>query len=270
MTKLSSTSALVLLWTGQEPYKSKLAKDYFNALDLTPGLTLFKTCNEICPYYNEVILNRKFGVFKLISECLNNNKNINQVIIAGSGLDPLGIEITEFYPRLKVFELDTENMDVKSGIFTKLSDTSGEKIPFITVDLLNSSEVYERLKLHDWNPYEHTLLILEGISYYLPIESLQNLFKVIEPDRTVFEYLKQKEEIYAEQNDIAEKVFGIISEECGGPNIIRYSSSNIKDQFGSPVLTRYNMKELEMLRNGSNKYFPDEKSGWIEVCLLGM
>lgn len=61
MLKLSSTSALVLLWAQQECYQSKKAKYYLSQLDLEDGKILYERCKEICLYYNEVIKNRKFN-----------------------------------------------------------------------------------------------------------------------------------------------------------------------------------------------------------------
>lgn len=93
MQKLSSTSALVLLWAQQECYKSKKAKDYLSQIDLEEGKTLYEQCKYACPYYDEVIKNRKFGVFNLIKKSFSNKINIPQLVIAGAGLDALGIEI---------------------------------------------------------------------------------------------------------------------------------------------------------------------------------
>lgn len=269
MPDLSSTSALVLLWAGQESYKSRLAKDYFNLLDLEPGKVLYEQCNEICPYYDEVIKNRKLSVTDLINKCLTGNNNIVQMVIAGAGLDPLGIEVTELYPMIKVFELDVENMDIKSILYSKLKGNSKTAISVIKTNLQNASEVYESLIEHGWDSSEGTLLILEGISYYLPTASLQNLIKVINPMRTVFEFLKLNYEINKEHGRIAHSVFELISDACGGLEIIRYSNSKIENLFGLPVITRHSMNNLERLRTGSNKYFPSDESGWIEICLLG-
>jgi hypothetical protein len=266
---LSSTSALVLLWAGQESYKSRLAKDYFNLLDLEPGKVLYEQCNEICPYYDEVIKNRKLGVTDLINKCLTGNNNIGQIIIAGAGLDPLGIEITNYFPQIKVFELDMENMEIKSVLYLKIMRSSKTAISFINVNIQSAPDVYKALSEHGWDTSEGTLLIGEGISYYLPTASLQNLIKIIKPKRTVLEFLKPNNEINEEREKIAHKVFSLISDAYGGLEIIRYSNSTIESLLGLPVITSYSMYKLEKLRTGSNKYFPSNESGWIEICLLG-
>jgi len=69
MMNLSSTSALVLLWAQQECYQSKKARHYLSRLDLEEGKALYGQCQEVWPYYDEVIKNWKFGVFSLIEKC---------------------------------------------------------------------------------------------------------------------------------------------------------------------------------------------------------
>ena len=269
MLELSSTSALVLLWAQQECYQSEKAKDYLNSLDLKAGNALYEQCEKICPFYDEVIKNRKFGVFDLIRKCFTEEVDIQQIIIAGAGLDALGIEVMNYYPQIKVFELDIKDMDVKASLFSKFRVTSKSSISFIDVNLLNTLEVHSKLSNYGWNPVEPTLLILEGLSYYLPVKSIQKLIEVINPNRTVFEFLKRNKEIIAERARIAEEVFGLISTQCDCSYIVRYNYAEVENLFELPILAKYSMKQLEKRRTGTNRFFPTEKSGWIEVCLLG-
>lgn len=268
MYKLSSTSALVLLWAKNECYKSKNAKAYLDLLDLESGNKLYEECNKIWQFYNEVIKNRKFGVIELIKKALSESKDIKQIIIAGAGLDALGIEIIEYFPNLKVFELDLENMETKSHLFSKINSHS-KSISFITVNLSNNKEVERELLKNEWNPKKQTLLIMEGISYYLTSETIKELIETIKPKRIVFEFLKQKEDITSERSIIADEVFGLISNQCDCPKIIRYDYPQIERSFHRPILIKQSMKHLEKERVGINKHFPTKNSGWIDVCLLG-
>lgn len=233
MLKLSSTSALVLLWARQECYQSKRARDY------------------------------------LIKKYFTKKTGSQQLVIAGAGFDALGIEVMELYPHVKVFELDKENMNIKSRLATKLGNESKRNITFIEVNLLNISDVYRSLSAHGWDPIRPTLLIFEGISYYLPTESIQKLVQVINPNWTIFEFLKQDEEIATDRINIPKKVFGLISSLCELLHIGQYNYSQLEKLFNNiSILTKYSMKRLEEIRTGSNRFFPTEDSGWIEVCLL--
>ncbi len=268
MSKLSATSALVLLWASKECYTSKKAKDYLKILDLESGKDLYDRCKTIWPHYDEVIKNRKFGVFTLIKKYCTKNINCSQLIIAGAGLDALGIEITEHYPHVKVFELDKTNMAFKSNLLKKLGTKSNANITFIEANILDPSSLCGKLTTHGWNPQKPTLLILEGISYYLSPKSTKKLILTLKPNWTIFEFLKQDNEIITDRAKIAKEVFGIISNLCGLSNIWRYNYSKVEKLFDMPTKARYNMEQLEKMRTGSNRFFTTEHSGWIEVCLL--
>ncbi|HUU40638.1 MAG TPA: class I SAM-dependent methyltransferase [Desulfatiglandales bacterium] len=268
MRKLSSTSALVLLWAQQECYQSKKARDYLSRLDLEDGKIFYERCMEIWPHYDEVIKNRKFGVLTLIKKCCAEKINGQQLIIAGAGFDALGIEVTEHYPHVKVFEIDNENIDIKSCLVAKLGNES-KGIAFIKVNLFDSSDVHRSLSAHGWDPAMPTLLILEGISYYLPTELIQKLVQVINPEWTIFEFLKQYKEIATDRVNIPKKVFGLISSLCELSHISQYNYSQLEELADNiSISAKYSMKRLEKMRTGSNRFFPTEDSGWIEVCLL--
>jgi len=267
--KLSSTSALVLLWAGQDCYRSEWARNFLGRLNLEEGRPLYEKCAAICPYYDQVIKNRKFGVFHLIEQAFSDRNGHYQVIIAGAGLDALGIEVTERYPNVKVFELDRENMGWKFNLYGETGDISKPKIFFIETDLLTPSSVYKSLVVHGWDSMKETLMIFEGISYYLPAEILRKLVRVVRPDWAIVEFLKQNDKIDADKAVIPKKIFDVISNECGLSHIKRYSGSELEKYCADmSVSDTCSMKFLEMARTGANRYFPAEDSGWIEVCLL--
>jgi hypothetical protein len=113
------------------------------------------------------------------------------------------------------------------------------------------------------------LLIFEGISYYLPTESIQKLVQVINPTWTIFEFLKQNEEIATDRVNIPKQIFGLISSLCELSYIGQYNYSQLEKLFNNmSIRDKYSMKRLEEMRTGSNRFFPTEDSGWIEVCLL--
>ena len=269
MHNLSSTSALVLLWAQQDCYQSKCAKEYLSLLNLEIGMALYNECKKIWPHYNEVIKNRKFGVFNLIKKCANSENKCQQVIIAGAGFDALGIEIVEHFPQIRVFELDRENMKIKSRLITNINIETKKNISFIETDLSDVSSVCKNLHEYDWNPKKSTLLIFEGISYYLSSVTIKSFVQAINPNWTIFEFLKLDKEIDISRIYIPKKVFGEIEKLCTLPNIEKYDYPKIENLFDdSDITVKYSMKELEKMRTGENKFFSTENSGWINVCLL--
>ena len=269
MIKLSSTSALVLLWLQQECFSTKTALEYLNQLDMEEGEILYEQCHAICPYYSEVIKNRKFGVLNSVKKYFDENPRHRQLVIAAAGLDALGIEITELYPVVKVFELDSENMNIKSDLLSAIGGGQKRNIKFIQTNLLDYSGVRENLITNGWDPAEPTLLIFEGISYYLTVESTQKLFEIINPQRIVLEFLKHDDDIAFDRVAIPKKVFRKIAELCTLPDILQYKSNELDKHFRPyTIIDKYGMTRLEKMRTGANKYFPSESSGWIDICVL--
>ncbi len=268
--KLSATSALVLLWARQSCYKSNKARDYLNLLNLEEGKLLYDSCMEICPYYDEVIKNRKYGIFKLIEGYFNDHADNAQLVIAGAGFDALGLEVIEHFPQVKIFELDREKMHVKSKLVSQLNCNLENKINHIEADLLEPDLVKDKLIDHGWNPEQPTLLVFEGISYYLPVEGIKKLCENIKPNRLIFEYLKEDELVSPEKLSIPSDIFGLIAKECELPKIGKFSYDLLEKVFtGLFIDVQLSMRTLEQQRTGINKFFPTESSGWIEICQLG-
>ncbi len=204
-----------------------------------------------------------------IRKCVEDSREDLQIVIAGAGFDPLGIELVELYPRIRVFELDTENMTAKSAMVSTTNDEICRRISFIEADLLNSPKVHEELSFHGWDQLVPTLLVLEGISYYLPTNSIQKLVHTLHPDSVIFEFLKKDRDIAIDRLPIPQRVFGLISELCGLSLINKFDRMQVENLFSDmPVEDRYGMNQLEKMRTGTNTFFSTEDSGWIEVCLL--
>ncbi len=268
MLRLSSTSSLVLLWAQQECYQTRKAVEFLSQLNLEEGNVLYERCNEIFQY-SEVIKNRKLGIKHFIKKCMVDYGRDQQILIAGAGLDALGIELIELYPHVTVFELDRDNMDIKSTMVAQLDNELDRRISFIAVDLLNTRDVNRALSDHGWDHLKPTLLVLEGISYYLSTKSIQELVRVISPDSVIFESLKQDKDISIQRLNIPQKVFGLISNSCGLSHINKFSRFQVEHLFHNmSIETGYGMEQLERMRTGTNTLFPTEDSGWIEVYLL--
>ncbi len=268
LEKLTATSALVLLWAGEEGCRSERGRRYLSRLDLSGGRELFQRCNAIWPHYGEVIRNRKFGVRHLIESCFAGETGCAQLVIAGAGLDPLGIEAAERYPRAKVFELDQKQMGRKTRVLDDPGMAGKGSIAFIEIDLISIPGLESKLTAAGWVKSRPTALVLEGISYYLPEESLRKLARAVNPRWIIFEFLKEEGEIAPGRAEIPRRVFDLIAKECELPLIRRYNYPRAEELFGMPAVDRYGMKRLEKLRTGENRFFSTEESGWIEVCLL--
>lgn len=264
--KLSSTSALVLLWAGREHLRGASARAYLDRLDLEEGRALLAACDAACPYYAEVIRNRKHGVREFVKGCIAEaGVSATQVVIAGAGLDPLGIDLVETHPGLRVFEVDRENMSRKADA---VSATGGVPPVFVEADLGDVAAVSGSLRFAGWNPLQSTVLVLEGITYYLEPATLRALADALRPRAVVAEYLKPADRIDALRASIPDAVFGRIAGDCALPAIHRHDADGLAVLLGMRLRDRRGMMELERARTNANRWFPADASGWIEVALL--
>jgi hypothetical protein len=269
---LYATSALVMLWTRPDCYPSFEAQRYMMRLETDQGLKLYEQCQRICPFYTEVIANRKFGVWSLVKDSVHND--FKQIVILGAGLAPLSIQICENYRDIQVFDVDIESMNEKHLMIRSLQNQALDNVHCVSVDMTKTDLLCRELQAHGWNPFSPTAVVLEGISYYLTPGNLRGLVDLFSSkqkgSRLIFEYLLPDECIAIANRDIPRQVFGIIETACAIPAITKLTSSQISEQYGCSLLQRYSIHELERKRTGSNVHFPREDDGWIEVAYFSI
>jgi len=267
MHKISETSAAVLLWVSEDIYQSTTAKNYLAKLDLSEGVELNKACTAIWPHYSEVILNRKWGILQLCHALLAQdrpqdklqNGQIKQIIIAGAGLDAMGIELAARFDACRVFEIDWQNMDIKH----KLAENSN--CIFVNADLQDAKNCKQALENVNWSPALPSLLLLEGITYYIADTALANLCKTLSPHTVIAEYMKPAHAMTEQAYQISHNVFAIIQNYCELGEIRTYAADEITALIGLKMADLWSMQKLEAARTGQNRHFPNSKAGWIEI-----
>ncbi len=275
MIHISGTSALVLLWGGKDAYKSKLAQKYLEQLDLSSGYELYNECSKIWEPYHEILRNRKFGVFNFIESILREDSNA-QVIILAAGIAPLSLDIIERFPDAKIFDIDIVNMPMKKKLFEEVSDGSFEnKIEFIESDITNKDILTESLIQHGWDKSKKSIVIAEGISYYVTEDELWKAFSLFQSiDKSNFIILESRvpqEKVCVERRDIQERVWEYLTNALTLKFVTRYYDEKVKEyaeKINAEVIEKHTMKDIEMLRFGRNEIFLTDDSGWIEVRKL--
>ncbi len=275
MIHISGTSALVLLWGGKEAYKSKLAQKYLEQLDLSSGHELYNECSKIWEPYHEILRNRKFGVFNFVESILKENSDA-QVIVLAAGIAPLSLDVIERFPDAKVFDIDIENMPMKKKLFEEVSEGIYEnKIKFIESDITNKDVLIEGLTEHGWDKNKKSIIIAEGISYYITENELWNAFSLFQSsDKSNFIILESRvpqENVCEERRDIQERVWEYLTNALTLKFVTRYFDEKVKEhaeKINAEVLEKHTMKDIEMLRFGKNEIFTTDDSGWIEVRKL--
>lgn len=275
MIHISGTSALVLLWGGKEAYKSNLAQKYFEQLDLSSGYELYNECSKIWELYHEILKNRKFGVFNFVESILKDDSEY-QVIILAAGIAPLSLDIIEKFPGVKVFDVDIDNMQTKRKLFEEISEGKfTNRIQFIESDITDVNVLKKNLIEHSWDKNKKSVIIAEGISYYITEDELWNAFAFFKTkDKSNYIILESRvpaEKVCEERRDIQEKVWEYLTQALTLKFVTRYFDEKVEEHaknINAVVIQKYTMKDIEMLRFGTNEIFSTDDSGWIEVRKL--
>jgi O-methyltransferase involved in polyketide biosynthesis len=254
---------------------TSLSSKYLKFLNLDSAKELYFKCNQVWPFYSEVIKNRKKCVWDFTRFGLD-DENILQVIILGAGMDPLSLDIISKNQSIKTFEIDF-SMDEKRSVFEKMDSTILDSLSLISADLKKPKELLKSLKKSGWDSKFPTLVVLEGISYYLSEKVMNNILRLFKTEnkknRIVLEYLVTHDLVSKKGAINAKKIFDLIAEDTGLDEITRYNQTKIKkmiETLNGSLVKISTMKEMEWNRTGENVFFKRSKSGWIEICYFAL
>jgi len=258
-------------------YKESPALKYINRLDLSSGNELLKKCDSICNWYSEVILNRKSFIKYLVEKELSAEGEY-QLVFMAAGKSPLPIELLfNNHSKIhRVFEIDLSGMENKNALYIELFPDLSNKLRCITGDI-TSPGIINILYDHG-NGYRRdipSIIVMEGISYYLHKLELQNIVSHFCSNREnifIIEYLLPDSYVIQERQFISRKIFATIRKECGLSDITEYTRDELKNIFrktGGDLISGYSMSDMEFNRTGVYRYFKKPEDGWIE-CAIGV
>jgi len=286
---MSSTSSLILLWARPPVHTSPAARAYLRLLDLSDGEELLRRCDAIWRHYGEVIKNRKRQILNLVLDAASRRSG-SQIVIFGSGMDALSLEAASAVPDASVYEVDHDGMDEKRQLIARCAGgNAGSRIRCITAELGDTDAVMGSLRSSGWRQSRPSILVFEGISYWVSERSLSDLisgFRTPDLSNTlVLEYLVHRSRIADGRASIPDRIFAEVQNEiraesgAGSPvtprrrrpdsaDIARYDAERIQGLLGhaATVTDRFTLREMELGRTGRNTHFGTDQSGWIEVC----
>ncbi len=268
-TVIGDTSALVLLWCGPEIYRSKAVKHYAEKLDLRKGNELYHRCNAIWPDYGSVIRYRKLFIAE-VSESILKTGNVRQVVIPGAGFSMQGIELASRFPDVTVFELDIDNMQAKEKLTAGLPFATNSNLLCLIADIENPDRCETVLAEAGWKKNEPTLLIAEGISYYVSRRSVRRQWKMLAKGSTIlFEYLVPLSMVSLSRKYIPEKVFQEIISYCSSSaSLTHWSEQKLKNEPDVILERCCSLSDIERQFHPDRRLFPEREDGWIEIAFL--
>ena len=258
MTKIAETSGLILLWTDNSVYQSDNARAHLAKLDLSASISLRDKCEEGFDLCSSIIKNRKFGVLRMSADLIP-QQAIEQIVIAGAGLDAMGIELAQLYPSCSIYELDNDNMELKTEL------THHIDMHCLNVDLGDAEATITVLEKAGWTKDKNTLLILEGITYYLPMNTLRDIRAILNPKSVIADILKC-DDMTEEAKEKGDYIFHIIETTCGLPPSTRYNVRTLADTLQMNMQTHWSMDKLEKERTGLTDVFKNAQDAPIDMA----
>jgi O-methyltransferase involved in polyketide biosynthesis len=269
---LEPTAAMVMIWA-KPLYGTGMASRLVGSLDLSGGEELCSYCEASCPWYGEVIRNRKAFLAALAGSCVR-KAGLCQVVVPGAGMSPIALELIESYGNhiVKAFELDVAGMADKQGLYEQLFPGLSPGIECLSADIRDKRTV-KLLSDHGYDASTKSVVVMEGISYYLSRQELLDIVGMYQsPGRNnliILEYLLPCEEVGEDRRSIPKNEFNTIKRYCHLPHIQSYTKEALAEALGAlggTVEAHYTMREMELARLGHQRYFQRPGDWWIE-CL---
>jgi O-methyltransferase involved in polyketide biosynthesis len=272
MYSLEPTAAMVMIWA-KPIYRSGMASRLVGSLDLSGGEELCRRGEASCAWYGEVIRNRKYFLPLLASSYVK-KLGLCQVLVPGAGMSPISLELIESCGEhiVRAIEMDVGGMEDKQRLYEKLCPGIRPGIECLSMDIRDKRAI-ERLSKHGYDASVPSVIIMEGISYYLSRHELVDfagMFRSPGHDSViVMEYLLPCGEVREERRYIPRNEFNMIKKYCDLPRIQCYTRETLSDALGlqgGTVDVHHTMREMERARLGRQQYFKDPGDWWIE-CL---
>lgn len=273
---LEPTAALVMRWAAPS-YDNGVVRKYLQHLDLSSGNDLFAQCNAVCEWYGEVILNRKNLMKHLVEQRLRRGRSQYQLLFLAAGQSPLALQIIQkYYSKVSsIFEIDIAGMKEKKDVYSKVVPQFSDKLHCIDGDI--TSDRIPALIHESGSPYSSELpsiILVEGISYYLSRQELQTIIIGFRSESArhffIVEYLIPYTYVNRIRRFIPRQIFRIIQRSTGLETITCYTKEELDGIFqrnGGKLVAHYYMTDMERLRTGVSRYFPNPGDGWIE-CIV--
>jgi hypothetical protein len=277
LTKLNDTAALVMSWAAPLYTEGKVGA-FFNELDLSRGHTLLRRCDRVCPWYSEVIQNRKHFIRHLIECELGPSITPYQVVIPAAGISPLALELLINHREsvARAIEVDTVGMEEKRALYDLIIPDLTDRISCITLDITSQGFSCEMLRAEaGYNAEIPTIVLLEGISYYVAEEHLRRAMAMFRSDqhcnRIVLEYMLPCELVKEERRPIPRGIMEAVGTYAELQHVQCYSPSHVEQLFESAhgaVIAHYDLFDMEHVRTGERTWFAERDDGWIG-CTIG-
>ncbi len=268
--RVSDTAALVMLWAYDYYRENPLVRDYLRNLDLSAGTDLLDCYNRICPWYSEVIINRKHFIQSTVRELVRQTPGRTTIVNLGAGFSPLGLELADLLtPGCRFIEIDESGMEHKHALYTHLVPDRCGFITCIEGDITDISSLVDDLEDVETT---HLIVVMEGLTYYIGRRAMQQVLSTLSgitaEQSIVFEHLKPCSLINEDRRFIPYRIFSHVRDYTSMDRMTTYSDDEIRAMLPAGfVSVYYDMSGMELKRTGANTFFPTPDSGWLSCAV---
>jgi|GEM_PF-894384 len=266
--KIADTSALVLNWTSASVWQTEPAQHYFQHLNLSEADRLLALFNEQeRRMHTECVSGRKFFMRKcalsFIAKC-QEQQHPAQIIILAAGIAPLSVELAALFPQIKIFDVDRDLMAEKE----KMLRNQFSNIQFLTCDISNLENLTQQLVDNGWDRQQPTLVILEGIIYYLEEEDLENILRYFSQNHAALacDFALEPECVDMPNRTFGMDVFRKIEQATGIPKVRFYTPgyfTKMLESCGYQNVQLQTSANIQTERTGRAAPFEGPNSSWI-------
>ena len=267
---LSETSALVLMYDRGDSYQTPKSREFYNRLDLTPGRSLYQKLSHLS-HLDRVIQGRKYGIHSFLEKFLKNNGFSAQVIVFGCGWDPVLIKMSEKFPENSFIGVDSR-IDGQEELVREISPES--HISYMEWDMVHSKDLFRGLKEKGWQPDRPLCVVLEGIIYYIPPDSLWKTVLSLKNNSSpnfnlVGDYLVNLKDknLTPKALKLGHDIFETIKRDCELETYYMYSRDELRERILSlkyPSVNFLDIHTMEIRQKGVAK-FQSQKDCHIEL-----
>ncbi|WP_321507649.1 class I SAM-dependent methyltransferase [uncultured Methanoregula sp.] len=270
---VSDTAALVMLWASGYYANKPLTGTYLGRLDLSAGQMLLDRYHEICPWYPEVIINRKHFIRSNVEDLIRNSNKETVIVNLGAGFSPLALELVPFLSdRVRFIEMDLRNMDRKTRLYSDLIPDQCRFISCIEADIGDTACLDETLAGFTGTEKTRLIVVMEGLTYYIGRPVMERVLACLSgltrDQHIIFEHLKPCRLVSEERKFIPYRIFSHVRDYTAMDRMTTYSDDEIRRIIGPAFTCSYSdMDKMEKRRTGTNTYFPTPESGWLSCAI---
>jgi O-methyltransferase involved in polyketide biosynthesis len=263
-----------MLWASRYYEPKPLTGPYLKKLDLSAGQPLLECYNGICPWYSEVIENRKHFIKNTVEELIKADKKPTTIVNLGAGFSPLALELSPLLcERVRFIEIDRNNMSHKHQRYSELVPDRSRFISCIESDITDTAGLADAIRKQLGDPASTRLIVvMEGLSYYIERSAMERVFASLsglgQDLSIVFEHLKPCRLVNEERRSIPYRIFSHVRDYTALDRMTTYSQDEIVAMLGPDFsCSYYDMDVMEQRKTGSCKFFLTPDAGWLSCAV---